>query len=84
MVGSGCNSLADNRLEAQSRLGGEGGQELSPEAVERFLSGSASKEEIRRVVRHLLALRPGSAASTQRDSRSALLALLAGGPVNQK
>ena len=84
MVGSGCKSLADNRLGTQSQLGGECGQELGPGAMERFLSGSASKEEIRRVVRHLLALRPGSATSTQRDSRSVLLALLACGPVNQE
>jgi hypothetical protein len=46
-------------------------------AMERFLSGSASKEEARSVVRHLLARCPGCIGLAQRTlSRSPLLLTL--------
>lgn len=58
----------------------QGIEEEHSAAIERFLSGSATKDESRCVVRHLLARCPSCTTSAERSlRRSPLLALLRSG-----
>jgi hypothetical protein len=89
MVHSGDKSLSISSLRARNQpieRGARGfvGGDL-PAAMERFLSGSATKEEIRAVVRHLLAQSPGRSTSARRSLlQSPLLVVLFGKIAKQK